>query len=182
MRLGEIRRNLPLHCTTAFGIEWTEKSNIALQSKAALSAAPALVFCFDGSVGAGGRGGDQMTNFMRKRAAGSRRTTMALLAAVIGPAAGAALWGAAMAAQAGDPAPQRPAADTQNAAPDAAKPLNADDRVICKREESLGTHLDKRVCHTKREWRQIEADEDDESFRGRDPSITARGSQGLQPH
>jgi hypothetical protein len=164
MRLGEIRRSLPLHCTTAFSIEWTENSNIALQSKVALSAAPALVFCFDGGVGAGGRGGDQMTNFMRKRAAG------------------AALWGAAMAAQAGDPAPQRPAGDTQNAAPDAAKPLNADDRVICKREESLGTHLDKRVCHTKREWRQIEADEDDESFRGRDPSITARGSQGLQPH
>lgn len=125
-----------------------------------------------------------MTSFMRKRAAGSRRTTTAVLAVVIGPAAGLALWGAAMAAQAGDPPPQQPAADAHSGAPapsEAAKP-DPQDRVICKVEESLGTHMDKRVCHTKREWRQIEAEDDDQMFRGRDPSITARGSQGLQPH
>lgn len=95
-----------------------------------------------------------------KSVAGARRTT-ALLAA----AAGAMLWGAAMAAQAGEQPSSQPAADAHSGAPAAsqpAKPADPKDRVTCRDEEVTGTHLGaKRVCHTKREWDEIENDDMD---------------------
>jgi len=106
-----------------------------------------------------------MTHFMRKPAAGSQRTT-ALLAA----AAAAALWGVAMAAQAGDtqPAdPQQPAqsaAAAQSGAPAASTPAKPDpmDRVVCREEETTGTRLGgTRVCHTRRQWQQMENEAQD---------------------
>jgi hypothetical protein len=103
------------------------------------------------------RGGNEkpgilMTNFSRNRA---------VLAAVIGPAAGLALWGAAMAAQAGDQAPQQqPAADTHSVTP--AKP-DPDDKIICRDEDApTGSRLgSKHVCHTRREWKQMTQDGQD---------------------
>jgi hypothetical protein len=122
-------------------------------------------------------------NFMRERAAGSRRATTALVAAVIGPAAAGLLWGAAMAAQAGDPPPQPSAADANSGAP-AASQVKPDplDRVICRHEEPMiGTKIGPaRVCHTKREWNQMAKDEDEQRFRSRDPSIVTRGDPGVQ--
>lgn len=105
-----------------------------------------------------------MTHFMRAPAAGSRRTA-ALLAAVIGPAAGLALWGAAMAAQAGDQPPQPSPADAHSSAPAVAKTDKPDpeDRVICRELEApTGSRLGaKRVCHTQRQWKQMSQDGQD---------------------
>jgi hypothetical protein len=100
-----------------------------------------------------------MTRFMCKPAAESRRTT-ALLAA----AAGVALWGVAMAAQAGDQPSAQPAADAHNGAVASSKPAKPDpqDRVVCRQEEETGSRLGgHRICHTNREWDQIARDSGD---------------------
>ena len=94
-----------------------------------------------------------MTFFVRKSA---------LLAA----AGSVALWGLAMAAQAGDPpppAPQQPA-DAHSSAPAATQPGKPDpnDRLICRDDEETGSRLhSSRVCHTKRQWDQIAKDAQD---------------------
>lgn len=81
-------------------------------------------------------------------------------------AAGVMLFGLAAAAQAADPpaAAQQPAAaDAHSGAPAASPPAKPDpqERVICREEEVTGTLLGgKRVCHTKRQWDQIERDAD----------------------
>jgi hypothetical protein len=67
-----------------------------------------------------------------------------------------------MSAQAGDQPSSQPAADAHSGAPASSPPAKPDpkDQVICKDEEVTGTHLGgKRVCHTVREWDEIENDD-----------------------
>ena len=51
-----------------------------------------------------------------------------------------------------DQAPAAPAATAPAPAP-AAAPAPADERKICKRDESSGTRFAKRICLTEAEWR-----------------------------
>jgi hypothetical protein len=41
------------------------------------------------------------------------------------------------------------------------KPADTDDVVTCRYEKMTGSNFTKRVCHTKREWRQMNVDAKD---------------------
>jgi hypothetical protein len=77
----------------------------------------------------------------------------------MGTAAATVVWGLAATVQAGDPPP--PPQSGQPAA-DAPKKPDAQERMICREDTDLGSRVSRhRVCHTKREWDQIDRDAQD---------------------
>jgi hypothetical protein len=52
----------------------------------------------------------------------------------------------------------QPAGTPAPSAADAAAPINPDNAVICRNEREAGTMFTRRLCHTMRRWKQMEAD------------------------
>jgi hypothetical protein len=67
-----------------------------------------------------------------------------------------------------------PTGSTAPAAP-AAAPSNSDDVVTCRYEKTTGSNFARRICHTQREWHQMNVDAKDMM------DNLDRGSQGSGP-
>jgi hypothetical protein len=68
--------------------------------------------------------------------------------------------------------PSDPNTPTSPSAPAAAAPTNNDDLVTCRYEKTTGSNFSRRVCHTQREWHQMNTDARDALDR------LDRGTQG----
>jgi hypothetical protein len=55
-------------------------------------------------------------------------------------------------------APTDPNAPAGPSTPAAAAPSNSDDLVTCRYEKVTGSNFSRRVCHTQREWHQMNTD------------------------
>ena len=108
----------------------------------------------------------------------ARRSTGLRLAAAL---SGLAALGASTAAVAGDPPPAAPPA--HSSAPPSAAPAQPPKRdtasvVSCRDYEVTGSHISrKRVCHTKREWDDLESQTQETILQN-----TIAGSGNAFPH
>jgi hypothetical protein len=59
-------------------------------------------------------------------------------------------------------APSATASSAPAATPAKAVAADDDDKVVCKSQQVTGTRFSSRVCHSKRDWAQIEKDARDE--------------------